>query len=440
MSIYSLGHHTVVIALAWLASAPLIFCAPSETTEWQDGFSTYPGQTAGKGYLVPRNALGSLDVFPSELVKVSERVPQAVLRAWAQGSKSRIEQDEHLLLRYPNQGRNIVQWEGASQGHQIIISNWNGQYWQPSSAPSQSSNTVELVFELPASQSHCYVLIRRQGTSTPDVMTTDRVSFGAFPGTVELLGKELSQSDLVIYRPPTARKEPHLPLDPAAYDCLVGKVHAGEVSRLADLVRGNGDEVWYFDRVDGQLRVRFRYSCSGCMFVNPNTGVRLYVPLRPRDTRQIRWQLSKYKEKPTPPALELTTRLVDQRADGFRVHSVEVSVGRDEPVDVFRRPRKAHQRDGGESLVRFEVRVGDATVLVEPQGRFGADSFTADWQQLLDGLDYRFVRSGPGVLKLLLRAAAGLRVGVTAHYTKLDHPLGPAGDVVSSPTVPLLGS
>lgn len=63
---------------------------------------------------------------------------------------------------------------------------------------------------------------------------------------------------------------------------------------------------------------------------------------------------------------------------------------------------------GGEPLFHFEVRRADASVVLQPEGRFGADSERrrelATCAEL--GFEDGFVLRGPGVVKLVIRPHA----------------------------------
>jgi hypothetical protein len=383
-----------------------------------------------KGYAVPLE----------RVLAVARRMSPAELEAYARGGKPQVTR-EYPLFAFSNHGVNVFLWKGKHDGQQQIIPRvWDGELWSGYGTSDGRADAVEHLFYQPAARGRCYVMVHQQGGQVGrDRIHTDRVLFGAFPPVESVLRKGIETADAVVYCRYRGEGQKGERLD-----CLKGEITLGEFRRLPGLERV-GYNTFVFIAGTGQGRtIRSTYDEAGVRSYGSFWGeygrVRLDVPrVQPGvaedrslgayvEPGPLRWGLARAAAGPRLRDAACRLRVVNPEAGRGDWVVVELTVGRDRPGGLYRPAVSRDQRDGGEALVRFRVRRGDAEADLAPQGRFGADSLTraAPEEHAALGVEYQFIDCGPGVLKLAVRPKRYPWAGtVQGHFEEVVPPFNP---------------
>lgn len=380
------------------------------------------------GYFVPPSVLReSYAVSPDSVIAAGRAMTADELRRFTHGDAEATVTSEHALFVYPNVGDCMFRWRGALDCAQqrVIVRVWNGTTWNPYLEPTNA--TVQLAtFADASSADSVFVLVHQHnGTRDHDRLRTERIEFARHPGTNALIDAGLARADVVVHLPFRSQRTLELP---AVLDCLKGWIEpaAFRAALVEDAGVGSGPAL-VFLRTGGAegAEVLAIYDIARASFSGPHGTV--HDPTFDRTSSErldLRFALARRR---TPAADERSSTLALERAGDLLV--VELAIGRTEPLPLFVPSITRSGRDGGEPLFRFDVRCAQASVVLQPEGRFGADSQRrrelATCAEL--GFDYGFVDCGTGVVKLVIRPHAGpfdaeVRAVVTPLTDRFERP------------------
>jgi hypothetical protein len=409
---------------------------PAEKT-WGDGICIYDLSPPLDAYFVPPAVFeNGYDVPPKRVLAASRRMTPAELDGFVRGGKQRVTR-EYPLFVFNNHRVNVFLWKGKHDGEQQIVPRcWDGEVWMPSGTSGDGrADAVEQVFYQPADRDRCYVMVSQQnGQVGRDRIHTDRVFFGPFPPVEAVLRKGIESADVVVYRPYREAS-----LKGELLDCLKGGITLSEWRKLPGAERVGYNTFAFIAGTDGQRKVRSTYSESDVYgtFRGDYGEVSLSVPqVRAAVAKDpplnayvkpgpLRWEIARAAAGPRQKVVACRLRVVNPEAPRGEWVVVELTVGRDQPDALYRLPQNRAQSDGGDPLIRFQVRQGDAEVELVPRGRFGSDSLqrAAPEENAALGIEYQFIDCGQGVLKLALRPKQHPWAGtVRGRYEELVSP------------------
>jgi hypothetical protein len=250
----------------------------------------------------------------------------------------------------------------------------------------------------------------------------------------EVVRKGVEAADAVVYRPAGESE-----LKGELLDCLKGNVTLSEWRKLSGAERVGYNTFAFITGSGAGRKVRSSYFESDVYgtFHGDHGVLSLSVPqVRAAVAKDpalsayvepgpIRWELARSAAGPKQKGAACRLRAVNPEAKRGEWLVVELTAGLDRPGALYW--GSGHRGGGGasETLVRFEVRHGNAAAGLAPHGRFGADSLRKaepDEHEAL-GVEYQFIDCGPGVLKLALRPKQYPWAGtVQGRYEELSSP------------------
>jgi hypothetical protein len=383
---------------------------------WGDGICTYDLSPPLDGYLVPPAVFeNGYAAPPEQVLAASRRMTPAELDAYARSGNPPATR-QYPLFVFKNHRVNVFLWKGKHDGEQQIIPRvWDGEVWSSSGTSDGRADAVEHVFYRPPEGDRCYVMVSQQnGQVGRDRIQTERVFFGAFPPPETILRKGIETADVVVYRPYWAAS-----LKGELLDCLKGNITLAEFWKLAGAERDGYGTFVFIAGTGRERRIRSTYTEHNVYgtFRGDYGELSLSVPqvraavakdpaLKPYvEPGPLRWEFARSAAGPRQKDAGCRLRVVSPGAMRGEWAVVELTAGRDRPGLLYRPPQGRAQMDGGDPLVRFEVRRGDATAELAPRGRFGSDSLlkAAPEENEALGIEYQFIDCGQGVLKLALR-------------------------------------
>jgi hypothetical protein len=377
---------------------------------WSDGIQTYGDCPPLDGYLVSQAMFqrwlrcsigaGSLNVEAYD----SRRTEQIQRRR--RGSSNW----PISTVYFQEPGRECLSLEREPDGMQQIIPRiWDGFFWTGKGTSDGRASALECMFYQSQEHDRCYVMVFQQnGQAGRNRIRTECIHFGAFPTDEAVIRKWLETADAVVYRP-YGRANDNREL----MDCLKGHITLSEFRQLPGAEQVGEDTFVFISSTAGQRRIGPTYKEGH--FRGDYGELRLEVRGAPWEAytslqdlgglKSPRWQLARSDAGPQQRDASCRLRLVTPEVQRGEWAVTELTIGSNQPGTLYQPPRMRHQRDGGQSLVGFEVREGDIKAELAPSGRFGLDSLqraAAEQNQAL-GIEYQFIDCGPGVLKLACR-------------------------------------
>jgi hypothetical protein len=377
---------------------------------WSDGIQTYGDCPPLDGYLVSQAMFKDGYAVPLERVlSMSRRMTPAELNRYSGGGEDQVT-GQYPLFIFKNQGGNVFLWRGKPDGMQQIIPRiWDGSFWTGKGTSDGRASALECMFYQSQEHDRCYVMVFQQnGQAGRNRIRTECIHFGAFPTDEAVIRKWLETADAVVYRP-YGRANDNREL----MDCLKGHITLSEFRQLPGAEQVGEDTFVFISSTAGQRRIGPTYKEGH--FRGDYGELRLEVRGAPWEAytslqdlgglKSPRWQLARSDAGPQQRDASCRLRLVTPEVQRGEWAVTELTIGSNQPGTLYQPPRMRHQRDGGQSLVGFEVREGDIKEELAPSGRFGLDSLqraAAEQNQAL-GIEYQFIDCGPGVLKLACR-------------------------------------
>ncbi|MCC7169117.1 MAG: hypothetical protein IT459_01605 [Planctomycetes bacterium] len=394
------------------------------------------------GYFVPPGVLrDSFSVSPESVIAAARPMTADELRRFVHGDPEATVTSEHALFVYPNVGDCMFRWRGALDCAQqrVIVRVWNGKTWNPYLEPTNA--TVQLATFVDASSTDSvFVLVQQyNGTRDHDRLLTERIEFARYPGRQSLIDAGLAHADVVVHLDPGRRSSNELP---PILDCLKGWMEPESLRvLLADDPRiRSGPALVFLRSAQGErpLELLAVFDATQRKWFGPHgTLEEPTFDSASEDPHDLRFALAR---RTAAAAEDRESTLTFDRAGNLGI--VELAIGRTEPCALFVPSITRSGRDGGDPLFRFEVRRDDDVVILEPEGRFGADSLRrrglATCAEL--GFDYGFVLCGTGVVKLVIRPHAipfdaEVRAVVTPLAGRFERPKDAATE--TTPYVPV---
>lgn len=377
----------------------LLLPAPALAGTFDDGLFEAESVAPLAGWFVPPRVMReSYAIPPADVIAASRAMTASELAEHFSGGERQSVSEDFPLFAFPNQGTNVFLWMGRRDGEQQILPRaWDGALWSHGPSGDGRADAAEMVFPGPRGAGVVHVLVMQQGgQSGRQAIRTERVLFARFPGRQAILDRGLARADTVVWIPPDsspARWPRHL-------DCLKGRIDAETLRTLPGAERLRNSSLVFLSGADAARRIDFWFDGETGVFTGRHGPLAdpEFDPTGP-ENRQLRWRLARRSAGAAEPA----TLSIAEGGDGWI--SLELAVGRDAPGELYAAPITRSGRDGGAPLFRFEFRHGEIIGEVTTRGRFGADSFDAAEPEPYDsiGLDCRFVRCGPGVVKLEIR-------------------------------------
>jgi len=428
-------------ALALLAATAPSSEAGAYGDTFDLGIVQAPLVAPSAAYFVPPSVLrDSFAVSPDTVIAAARPMrADELARLLDEDDEDNVASD-HLLFVVPNQGANMARWSGSADCAQqsIILRVWNGETWLPFVSPENPTVHSAAFVGLPDEPSSFVLVQQHNGTREHNRLRTRSMQFARFPGTHALIDAGLAQADIAVYvAPPSRASNARSPLDDCVVDCVKGWIEP------AALRTALGDR--RFDRSGAELI--FLASNGDAPHVLATIGVDRGCVRGPHGeltdpdahptseaTRSLRLALAR---RATPATTDREATLAVTREETPCV--VELAIGRAAPCLLFAPSITRSGRDGGEPLFQFEVRRAGASVVLQPKGRFGADSLgRTEFENCPElGFDYAFLVCGPGVVKLVIRPrATPFDAEIRAVVTPLTNPFERSQAGVEQETTP----
>ena len=430
----------LLVAAAFLAG-PVAACAadpPAKT--WTDGIHVYDAVLPLDGYFVPRDAFPEVRTAPlDQVLAAARRMTPDELAQYTRGGNPAPTRD-YPLFTFKNHGVNVFLWKGTADGlKQILPGVWTGELWQSGGVTDGRAAAVEHQFYAPPGRDRCYVLVHHtNGQAGRDRLTTERIAFGALPPPAGVVRKGIEAADTAVYFPymrsPEQSKDERL-------DCLKGTITRSEFLKLPGAKGVSYNSFAFISGTGAARKVRSTYR-EGELYYGSYRGDYGELSLRVSQVRKaieqdpalnayvepgpLRWELARAAAGPAAKDAPCRLRALTPVVPRGEWAVVELTVGKSKPGNLYRPAMTRSQRDGGEALIRFEVRHGAARADLVPRGRFGSDPpGVAPEANVAVGVEHEFVDCGPGVLKLALRPKQVPWAGtIRGYYDAAKDPFG----------------
>lgn len=423
------------------ASSPASWAAAGDAFDL--GIAQVESVRPTAGYFVPPSVLReSYAVSPDSVIAAGRAMTADELRRFTHGDAEAIVTSEHALFVYPNLGECMFRWSGALDCAQqrVIVRVWNGSTWHPYLEPIDATVQLATFVDATAAESVFVLVQQHNGTRDHDRLRTERVEFARYPGWRALIDAGLERADVVVHIPFGSQRSLELP---GVLDCVKGWIEPEALrAALADALPAGAGRALVFLRTDSaegaDAEVLAIHDIARAVLSGPHGTLEdPRIDLTTAERHGLRFALAR---RTAAAAEDRESTLTFARAGNLGI--VELAIGRTEPCELFVPSITRSGRDGGEPLFRFEVRRDDDVVVLQPEGRFGADSQRrrelATCAEL--GFDYGFVLCGTGVVKLVIRPRASpfdaeVRAVVTPLADRFERPEDEAAE--TTPYVPV---